>query len=361
MYTESSAGWVRQQSDATSLSFTAKAYAYAVVGGGTLAIAASLTELSLGSVPAHWVLLAALALFSGIFATKVPSLRATVSVSETLVLALVVLFGPAPAVATVVVEGLIASARMDRWSVYGTLFTVAAPAFAVWCSAALFYRLAAVEPLLLGHMMPVTAVFLPLVVLSASYFALAAVVRALWGWLESGDSCREFFRNRHRELVVGCGVTTVLLALLVRSASTMSTLAICAVGIVTALIALSHTLSKTHIAHVESANRQLAALNDLYVVTVETLASAIDAKDQVTSGHIRRVQQSTLRLARELGISDPDELKALECASLLHDLGKLVVPEHVLNKPGSLSGPEFDQMKRHATIGAEILSNVGFP
>ena len=112
---------------------------------------------------------------------------------------------------------------------------------------------------------------------------------------------------------------------------------------------------------VESASRHLAELNDLYLSTVETLATAIDAKDQVTSGHIRRVQQSALRLARDLGMNDPREIKALECSSLLHDLGKLVVPEHILNKPGPLSQAEFEHMKHHANIGADILSKVHFP
>ena len=99
----------------------------------------------------------------------------------------------------------------------------------------------------------------------------------------------------------------------------------------------------------------------MYLSTVETLATAIDAKDEVTHGHIRRVQGAAVGLARELGITDEETLKAIEAAALLHDTGKIAVPEHILNKPGKLTPAEFEKMKLHAPIGAEILSSIDFP
>ena len=68
-----------------------------------------------------------------------------------------------------------------------------------------------------------------------------------------------------------------------------------------------------------------------------------------------------LELARVLGVTDEGQLKAIEAAALLHDMGKLAIPEHILNKPGKLTGPEFDKMKRHADIGADLLSAIRFP
>ncbi len=65
--------------------------------------------------------------------------------------------------------------------------------------------------------------------------------------------------------------------------------------------------------------------------------------------------------ARALGIDDEPTLKAIEAAALLHDTGKLGVPEHILNKPGGLTASEFEQMKKHVDIGADILSLVDFP
>jgi putative nucleotidyltransferase with HDIG domain len=68
-----------------------------------------------------------------------------------------------------------------------------------------------------------------------------------------------------------------------------------------------------------------------------------------------------LALARELGVKDRDQLQALEAAALLHDTGKLAIPEHILNKPAKLTKGEFEKMKEHASVGAEILSSINFP
>ena len=102
-------------------------------------------------------------------------------------------------------------------------------------------------------------------------------------------------------------------------------------------------------------------MDRLYLSTVETLAMAIDAKDDVTHNHVRRVQAYAIGLARALGVTDEPTLKAIEAAALLHDTGKLAVPEHILNKPGKLTTAEFEQMKRHVDVGADILSLVEFP
>ena len=114
-------------------------------------------------------------------------------------------------------------------------------------------------------------------------------------------------------------------------------------------------------ARVEDANRHLAQLNSLHLSTIETLAMAIDAKDQITHGHVRRVQFYAKELARAVGVRDERQIRAIEEASLLHDMGKLAVPEYILNKPGPLTRAEFEKMKRHASVGAEILSAIEFP
>ena len=88
---------------------------------------------------------------------------------------------------------------------------------------------------------------------------------------------------------------------------------------------------------------------------------AIDAKDDVTHSHVRRVQAHAMALARAINVVDEPTLKAIEAAALLHDTGKLAVPEHILNKPGKLTAAEFEKMKLHVDIGADILSLVGFP
>jgi len=101
-------------------------------------------------------------------------------------------------------------------------------------------------------------------------------------------------------------------------------------------------------------------LSRLHLATVEALATAIDAKDQTTHCHVRRMQIYAEGLGGLLGVSE-GELAALKAGALLHDVGKLAVPDHILNKPGVLTPAEFEKTKIHTVVGAEILSRVDFP
>src|SRR5262249_20725094 len=108
------------------------------------------------------------------------------------------------------------------------------------------------------------------------------------------------------------------------------------IGVIVPLLLVLYLTFKTSMGRVQDATTHVQPLNRLYLSTIETLAMAIDAKDQITHGHIRRVQRYAMQLARELGVTDDDLLKAIEAAALLHDMGKLAVPEYILNKPGKL-------------------------
>jgi len=98
----------------------------------------------------------------------------------------------------------------------------------------------------------------------------------------------------------------------------------------------------------------------LHLRTIEALALAIDAKDHTTHEHLQRVRVFALAIGKEMGLSN-SELEALRAAALLHDIGKLAVPEHIINKPGRLSPEEFEKMKIHPIVGGEILERVNFP
>src|SRR5207237_4374262 len=87
----------------------------------------------------------------------------------------------------------------------------------------------------------------------------------------------------------------------------------------------------------------------------------VDAKDQGAHDHVRRVQDEAVRLAQALAVDADGDIQAIKAAALLHDVGKLAIPEHILNKPGRLTPAEYEIMKRHAAIGADILSVIGFP
>src|SRR4029079_5697520 len=106
--------------------------------------------------------------------------------------------------------------------------------------------------------------------------------------------------------------------------------------------------------------RESEDLSRLHFATAEALATAIDAKDQTTHCHVRRVQVYAAGLGKVLGLGTP-EIAALKAGALLHDIGKLAVPAHIINKPGRLTPAEFEKMKIHTTVGAQILSRVDFP
>src|SRR6266850_657439 len=106
--------------------------------------------------------------------------------------------------------------------------------------------------------------------------------------------------------------------------------------------------------------RETQELSRIHFATAEALATAIDAKDQTTHCHVRRVQIYAAGMGEVLGLSRA-EIAALKAGALLHDIGKLAVPAHIINKPGRLTPAEFDKMKIHTTVGAQILSRVEFP
>jgi diguanylate cyclase (GGDEF)-like protein/putative nucleotidyltransferase with HDIG domain len=115
-----------------------------------------------------------------------------------------------------------------------------------------------------------------------------------------------------------------------------------------------------YLGRLEEEKKHVAEVADLHLRTIEALALAIEAKDDTTHSHLRRVQVYALEIAQELGLSQ-EEIRALEAAALLHDIGKLAVPEYIINKPGKLTKEEFEKMKVHPVVGAEILECVQFP
>jgi diguanylate cyclase (GGDEF)-like protein/putative nucleotidyltransferase with HDIG domain len=98
----------------------------------------------------------------------------------------------------------------------------------------------------------------------------------------------------------------------------------------------------------------------LHLRTIEALAMAIDAKDQTTHDHLQRVKVYASEIGKELQLSGP-EMEAIQAAAMLHDIGKLAVPEHIISKPGKLTPEEFEKMKIHPAVGAEILERANFP
>ncbi|MDP8225393.1 MAG: diguanylate cyclase [Candidatus Lernaella stagnicola] len=124
------------------------------------------------------------------------------------------------------------------------------------------------------------------------------------------------------------------------------------------IIMLVYTLQKSHEKREEDSRSYIAQLESMHMSTIETLSLAIDAKDQITHGHVHRVTAYVTRLAEFLGVEDPDELKGLRFAALVHDIGKIGIPDLILSKPGRFSSEEMDRMKMHPVIGSQIVKAV---
>jgi len=120
------------------------------------------------------------------------------------------------------------------------------------------------------------------------------------------------------------------------------------------------TVYFVHKQYRDSVRSRVESLAAAHRQTVEALAVAINAKDEVTHEHVLRVQTYAAGVARLLGCTDAD-VEALKAGALLHDIGKIAVPDYILSKPGKLTAEEFNQMKLHTVVGAQILSRVEFP
>jgi putative nucleotidyltransferase with HDIG domain len=125
-------------------------------------------------------------------------------------------------------------------------------------------------------------------------------------------------------------------------------------------IYLMYRSYRLYLGKLETEKKHAEQVSSLHLRTIEALALAIEAKDQTTGEHLQRVRVYAVELAKDLGLSE-DETEALRAASVLHDIGKLAVPEHIISKPGRLTPEEFEKMKIHPIVGAEILEQVDFP
>ena len=333
-----------------------KAFVAAVVATGAALIVESTLQFDPSTLTVYLVILSALTIATGRFAIKVPGQPATVSVSVVFVFASILLAGPAVPVLTVVLDGLWTSFRQRNRRLYRAAFNIAEPALSTWASAHVFFILAGVAPGAFGQQ---TAAIVPATIaMAATFFGLNSGLNALAVALESGTSAFHVWRSHALYLAVNYYAAASLAAFAVATASTIN---YGVVGLAAPLVILSYVAYREASVRADESRQHVTDIEGLYRASVEMLAIAVDAKDQITHGHIRRVQRHTLAIARSLGVDDPRDLKAIEAGALLHDIGKLAVPDYVLNKPSALTPVEFETMKKHATMGARILTAVSFP
>lgn len=319
-------------------------------------VAHSTTVLVRSTLPPEWLAFAALTIASGMLTVKIPSVEGRFSISEALAFASVLLFGPDVGAVVLALDAVRISVRW-KMNPLQTAFNFSTLGLSMWLSGTVFFASSGLAPLSQRFALS-SAILLYLALMTAVYFAVNSGLIATAVGLTERRSIAGVWREHYWPLVPSfVAGASVALLLVVAYRDVRFT----AIALIVPLIVISYHTVRSSYGRLEDAKKHVADLNRLLFSTVETLASAIDAKDEVTHDHVRRVQQGALALARELGVSCETDLKALEAAALLHDTGKIAIPEHILNKPGKLTPAEFEKMKRHAPIGAQILSSIEFP
>ena len=333
------------------------AYVAAIVIAG--AVVLGLAASALPSTPhvRDWGVLAALALIASRFPLRVPGRNAWFSISDTFFMTSALLFGPGPATLTIALDSMLMTHAFKTFSWRRILFNSSAPAIAFWAGAQVFFLLSGSAPLY-GTSIAVDALVWPVAGFATVYFALNSGLTAVAITLEKGGSPLAVWRSHFAVVSLNyfaSGSVAFLLILFTRYLSVVALLA------TVPLIAVIHLAMKSWSGRLEDADQHVATVDRLYLSTIGALSTAIEAKDGVTSSHIHRVQHYAMGLAKALGGLDELTMKAIEAAALLHDTGKLAVPERILNKPGKLTPAEFETMKLHVDAGADILSSIDFP
>jgi putative nucleotidyltransferase with HDIG domain len=340
--------------------FTApqRLYFYGVIAAGLAITSTAAHELYRQPPSSQWLVLAALTLLTGSFTIRVTKLSIRISVSDAFVFASVLLFGTAVATVIVAIDSLVATMfmRRENRSVFRSLFNVAVASSSIWVAATAFYALTG--PLPGPGVFVLTQYLGPLLLLAGLYFLVNSWLIAIALGFEQRASISTLWWQHFPWFSLNYFGGVSAAALLVSYTRSVD---IGAVSVILPLLVISYLSYRTSLDRVQDAQNHVEQLNELYMSTIETLAMAVDAKDQITHGHIRRVQVFAVELAKRLGVTNEHQLHAIQAAALLHDMGKLAIPEHILNKPGKLTSTEFEKMKQHAAIGADLLSSIKFP
>ncbi len=338
----------------------ARVFVTGVIVTGCIVVGGSVVQvLTSHGFTVAWTVLLLLTAVTGLAMLRTPAMPISFSISDTFSIIAALVVGPAAGAVTAALDGLVLSCQMPktRRAPHRILFNMASPAIATWVAAQIFFALAGPQPM--THSATGALRLLALLSLFGVIdFALNTGMVALAISLQRRVAVLVVWKEHCAGLwLTYCGgVFAAMLMMTVSQISTIEGLILLAPLPVILYVAFRHAQGRA-----QDQIHHLGKMNKVYVAAIEALAHAVDTKDQVTHDHVRRVEKNALHLARNLGVTDDLEIQAIKAASLLHDVGKIGVPEHILNKPGKLTGSEFEIMKQHAPMGAEILSVIGFP
>ncbi len=341
------------------------AYVCLVTAAGLSVISYSLVQTA--RVPSRgWLVLAALTGLASLFPVYLPRPKGKdrgvlLTVSSLFTFTAILLYGPAVATVIAAVDSTIGTlrARRSMKTLDKILFNISVMPPVAFVTGHVFYLAYREEiPLNPSGDHSTLAVFALMTGCAFVFFLMTTTMVGIVISLATGSA----FRKMWRQSFVSAALTNFAEA----SAAVVVFLnfpqrSILAIGIALPTAVVIYYAYKINLTRIAEAQKHVEKINELYHSTIEALAMAVDAKDQVTHGHIHRVQALALGLATQCGLREEEDLEALRAASLLHDIGKLATPDYILNKPSALTDSEMETMKSHAAVGAEILSSVPFP
>jgi diguanylate cyclase (GGDEF)-like protein/putative nucleotidyltransferase with HDIG domain len=345
-----------------TLPLPAKVFVCSVIAVGAVLLVYFFPSSSFRS-PWLFLVLLLLSSFTSVFKVNLPLARSgsTMSVSYAVDFASLLLLGPNE---TMIVAAASAWSQCsfrikERNPAYRTLFSMGCLIITVQ-AAGLIYRW--IEPSSVdvadGFSAWIKALPKPLVGAATAYFlintTMVATAIALSTHQRLVKVWNENFLWSAPSYFVGAGAAALAVGIF-NFVSVMWLLPLAA-----APLYLTYRSYKVYLGRIDDEQRHVREMADLHLATIEALALAIDAKDQTSQSHIRRVQLYAAALARALGMSEND-IQGVKTAALLHDIGKLAVPEHILSKPGPLTPEEFQKIRAHPKVGADIISAVPFP
>ena len=349
--------------DMSDYSRAAKVYWLALVSAGALICAWALSQcLSFTPVQGlQFLALTSFVVLSSSLPIRIPNTSASVTAGDAFIFLGTILLGVPAALLLGATDALIRalgnSRRATSW-----FAAPATMALTVLVSASAFYYLlnsyAGVARQPVG-MTPLTfeQLLVPLVVMALLQYCFNGVLAGTLHALSERSTIWNFWRDGYLWTSCTFFAAAIVSALLYLS---IQNFGLAYVLLSVPVIGATLATYKIYFERMNEKSRETQEMARLHLATVEALATAIDAKDQTTHCHVRRVQLYAARMGEILNLSH-SEIEALRAGAMLHDIGKLAVPDHILNKPGKLTTAEFERMKVHTIVGAQILERVDYP
>ena len=347
-----------------ALPLKAKVYLFCIYLAGAAAAVGSQLALQPEVLAPHWErgLFLVLALLAGgrkvtLIRHKGPENAGSMSLGFAITFCAMVRFGPPMGVLVGAFSSFSGCIWPKRQPLYQLIFNVALTIIESWLSGLTFWQIADSPTF-----KPET--FAAVAAASLIYFGINTIgVSVIIGlctnqnWLKLW---RQTFLWTAPSYFAGASISTLACILFQNNIAWVLAFALPVVYLTYQSYAITTARAEEKQQHIEELQLSQAHLADLYLATIKSLALAIDAKDQYTHQHILRVQRYAVATAKFMGLSG-SELEGVNTGALLHDIGKLGVPEYVLLKPGRLTAEEFAKIKKHPEIGAAILDPVEFP